>query len=155
MPRGEPTTPRHLTATQAATLGKPKAGQYRLTVAELTKLQAESVAEPQTVVPAGVAQLVEQGVCNSQVAGSTPATSSRQALRDRLDAHKAEYLAAVRRQDWERCTAINQDREPLFYEMWEKEKGLPLEKRYWLPARIINQGRVFQPENVRRGGKAS
>lgn len=146
MPRGEPTAQKWLNAEQAKLVGK-QPGKNRLTVSELELVETGRNLPER----AGVAQQVEQGVRNSQVAGSIPATSSgRQALRSRLDAYQAEYLDCARRQDWERCTAINVAREPLFYELWEQEKGLPSEERAWFPARVINQGRSFQPE-PRRG----
>lgn len=61
-------------------------------------------------------------------------------LRVRLDQYKLDYLTAARRQDWERCTEINQEREPLFWELQPLEVSLPAQERYWLPARVLNQG---------------
>ena len=76
--------------------------------------------------------------------------NTRQSLRARLDAYREEYLSAARRQDWDVCTRVNFEREPLFYELWQLEAGLPPEKRYWFPARVINQGQVFHPELTRK-----
>ena len=172
MPRGEPTTPRHLTKRQAATLGKPKAGQYRLTVAELAKLQGESVAESQTVadIPedvtlAGAALIhltrptplkpLKKGQLNrwddievvpessipefdesANIPLAPPPSEHRMVLRARLDALKAEYVAAQRQQDWDTCTRVNLDREPLFEELWGLERGLAVGDRYWFPVRF-------------------
>ena len=78
--------------------------------------------------------------------------SPRQALRDRLATLEREYRFAQSlagdgdhpqdmRPEYRR---INAEREPLFHELWELEKHLPADERYWFPSRIANQGLVLR-----------
>lgn len=61
----------------------------------------------------------------------------RAALRARLKALEDSYGRAASIQDWERCTEINAEREPLFAALHELEKGLPRAERYWMPSRLV------------------
>ena len=95
-------------------------------------LVTPAVEEP--VTPAG-SVTPRQGVT-----GKSP---TRVYLRAELDRLKARYTVFQRAMDWDGCTAVNAEREPLFTALWAIERELPVGERYWVPARIQNAGLSF------------
>lgn len=85
-----------------------------------------------------------------------PAVNRRQWLRAELDHLKREYQDA--QQDASRDGAdmvairaayqrINQEREPLFRELWEVERDAEASEQYWFPAHIRNKDLVLRHGN--------
>ena len=70
-------------------------------------------------------------------------TGRRLVLRKRLDYFTERYGEAQRAfpapAAYETCNRVNQERDPLFRELWQLEKGLSVTERYWFPVRYTTE----------------
>ena len=69
-----------------------------------------------------------------------PMNPTRAFLRAELDRLRDAYGVCQRAMDWPGCRAVNEEREPLFHQLWVIERELPETGRYWFPARVLNAG---------------
>ena len=114
--------------------------EHALTPAERSKLARERRVTETPTVTETVTKTPESVTETVFVASPVTKTPTRVFLRAELDRLRDAFGGCQRRQDWAGCKAINEEREPLFHQLWGIERTLPESGRYWFPARILNEG---------------